>query len=156
EVHKLQDAIKVDQKQTGSFEIPKWDKASQDKVRDGLLALASTIHDFDNAFGPRGKVDPVNYLIGVAAGWGGNPDKEAKYVNMVIPNNDGTQTYKLTVKDVPVDGFWSISVYNEKGYFEKNAYNAYSINNITAAKNPDGSVTVQFGGCDGKTQNCIP
>ena len=26
----------------------------------------------------------------------------------------------LTVKDVPVDGFWSISVYNAKGYFEKN------------------------------------
>jgi hypothetical protein len=33
---------------------------------------------------------------------------------------------------------------------------AYSINNVTAKKAPDGSVTIQFGGCDGKTANCIP
>ena len=30
--------------------------------------------------------------------------------------------YTLTVKDLPVDGFWSISLYNAKGYFEKNEY----------------------------------
>ena len=34
--------------------------------------------------------------------------------------------------DVPVDGFWSISVYNADGYFEPNDRNAYSVNNITA------------------------
>jgi hypothetical protein len=27
--------------------------------------------------------------------------------------------HRLSVKDVPVDGFWSIGVYNAKGYFEK-------------------------------------
>ena len=59
-------------------------------------------------------------------------------------------------RKVPVDGFWSISVYNAKGYFEKNALNAYSLNNITAAKNADGSIDVQFGGCDGKMPNCLP
>ena len=31
-----------------------------------------------------------------------------------------------------------------------------SINNVTAKKDPDGSVTIQFGGCDDKTPNCIP
>jgi hypothetical protein len=36
-------------------------------------------------------------------------------------------------------GFWSISVYNAKGYFEPNPHNTYSINNITAQKNADGS-----------------
>ena len=40
--------------------------------------------------------------------------------------------YKLNVKDVPVDGFWSVSLYNAEGYYEKNPYNAYSLNNITA------------------------
>jgi hypothetical protein len=45
------------------------------------------------------------------------------------------------VADVPVDGFWSISVYNSKCYFEANPHNAYSINNLTAKKNEDGSVT---------------
>jgi len=57
---------------------------------------------------------------------------------------------------VPVDGFWSVSVYNEAGFFEPNPYNAYSVNGITGKKSPDGSIVVQFGGCDGKIPNCIP
>ena len=36
------------------------------------------------------------------------------------------------MREVPVDGFWSVSVYDEKGYFEPNAPNAYSLNNVTA------------------------
>lgn len=64
--------------------------------------------------------------------------------------------HQFTVKDVPVDGFWSVCVYNAEGYFEKNAQNSYSFNNITAKKNADGSVTVQFGGCDGSVPNCLP
>ena len=135
---------------------PSVDKASQDKVREALLTLASTMHKFTGAFGTKQEVDPVIYLIGAAAGWGGNPDKAAKYDNMNVPNNDGKQVYKLIVKDTPVDGFWSISVYNAKGYFEPNAYNAYSLNNISAQTNPDGSVTVQFGGCAGNVPNCLP
>jgi len=55
-----------------------------------------------------------------------------------------------------VKDFWSISVYNKQGFFEKNEHNAYSINNITAKKNDDGSVTIQLGDCDGKIANCLP
>jgi hypothetical protein len=55
---------------------------------------------------------------------------------------------------VPVDGFWSISVYDEKGFFAANSENAYSLNNVTAKKNADGSVDIQFGGKnDGKTNH---
>jgi hypothetical protein len=57
---------------------------------------------------------------------------------------------------VPVDAFWSITVYNEHGLFTKNALGAYAVNNITAKRDADGSVTVEFGGCDGKTQKCLP
>jgi hypothetical protein len=70
--------------------------------------------------------------------------------------NDGKTVQRLTVKDVPVDGFWSISLYDDKGYFEKNDLGAYSLNNLTAKPNPDGSFTVQFSGCTGQTSNCLP
>jgi hypothetical protein len=156
QAHALQDAIKASQKSTGGLELPSWDQPSQNKVREALLVLASTLPDTSGAFGQKGKVDPVRRLICTASAWGGNPEKDALYVNVTPNKNDGKTVYKLTVKDVPVDGFWSISVYNAKGYFEKNQYNAYTLNNITAKKNADGSVTVQFGGCDGKIPNCLP
>jgi hypothetical protein len=57
---------------------------------------------------------------------------------------------------VPVKGFWSISIYNSEGFYEPNELNAYTVNNLTADKGADGSVTVQFGGCDGKIANCLP
>ncbi|MDE1993519.1 MAG: DUF1254 domain-containing protein [Rhizobiaceae bacterium] len=157
QVHSLQDSATISQTSAGKFEAPRWDAASQKKVRDALLVLASTIPDFKGAFGTKDKVDPIRHLIGTAAGWGGNPEQDATYLNVTPPNNDGKTIYKLSIKDVPVDGFWSISVYNAKGYFEKNTLNAYTLNNITAAKAPDGSINVQFGGCGkAKIENCIP
>lgn len=157
QVHSLQDAAKVSQSSAGKFEAPKWDEVSQKKVRDALLVLGSTIPDFKGAFGAKGEVDPIRHLIGTAVGWGGNPEHDATYLNVTPPANDAKTIYKLSVKDVPVDGFWSISVYNAKGYFEKNKLNAYTLNNITAAKAADGSINVQFGGCDmAKIENCIP
>jgi len=156
-VHALQDAIKVEQPGgPGKLEVPNWDQASQKKVRDALLVLAETLPDTKKAFGKKGEVDPVRHLIGSASAWGGNPEKEALYLNLVPSKNDGKTVYKLTVKDVPVDGFWSISVYNKDGYYEKNEFDAYNLNSVTAKMSEDGSVVVQFGGCDGKMPNCLP
>jgi hypothetical protein len=156
QVHALQDAIKVSQAAPGKFEAPNWDQASQKKVRDALLVLATTSDGFTKSFGKKADVDPIRHLIGTAAGWGGNPDKDAIYLGVNPEKNDGTTIYKVTVKEVPVDAFWSISVYNAQGYFEKNALDSYTINSITGKKSPDGSVAIQFGGCDGKIANCIP
>jgi hypothetical protein len=156
EVHKLQDAIKVSQKDVGKLELPNWDQASLKEIRDALLVLAKHTDGFRHAFGTKDEVDPIKHLIGTAAGWGGNPDKDATYIGANVPKNDGTTIYWLHVKDVPVDAFWSVSVYNAAGYFEKNPYNAYTLNNLTAKKDPDGAVTIQFGGCDGKIPNCLP
>ena len=156
-VHALQDQISVAQKSPGMFEVPGWDQASQKKVRDALLVLASNMKNFDRAFGAKDQVDPIHRLIGTAAGWGGNPDKDATYVGYTPSKNDGATVYKLTVmNNVPVDGFWSISVYNAEGYFEKNSQKAYTINNLTAKKETDGSVKVQFGGCNNNLPNCLP
>jgi hypothetical protein len=156
QVHALQDAIKVGQDNPGKFEVPNWDPASQKKVRDALLVLGSTIPDFKGAFGTKTQVDPIRHLVGTAAAWGRNPDKDAIYLNVTPTKNDGITIYSLNVKTVPVDGFWSISLYNAEGYFQKNDYNAYSLNNIIAKKNADGTINVQYGGCDGKIPNCLP
>jgi hypothetical protein len=156
QVHALQDAISVSQRNPGKFEDPGWDQASQKKVRDALLTLGTTLPDSKGMFGTREQVDPVRRLIGAAMAWGGNPEKDATYLTVTPPNNDDTSPRRLTVKDVPVDGFWSVSVYNDQGYFEKNPYDAYSVNNITGRKDADGSMTIQFGGCDGKIPNCLP
>ena len=156
EVHKLQDAIKVSQKEVGKLELPNWDQASLKEIREALLVLAKHMTSLKHAFGTKDQVDPITHLIGTAAGWGGNPDKDATYLAGAPAKNDGTTVYRFSVKDVPVDAFWSVSVYNAEGCFEKNPYNAYSVNNITAKKGPDGTVTIQFGGCDGKIPNCLP
>jgi hypothetical protein len=75
---------------------------------------------------------------------GRNPEKDALYLTVVPSKNDGKTLYTLSVKDVPVEAFGSITVYNAEGYFRKNPYDAYTLNNITAAKGADGSVAIQF------------
>jgi hypothetical protein len=157
QVNILQDAITVIHPGgPGRFEVPNWDQASQKKVRDALVVLGSTLPDWRRAAGSRNAVDPVRHLIVTATGWGLNPDKDAIYLNITPNKNDGTTIYKVNVKDVPADGLWSISLYDADGYFVSNNLNAYSLNNITAKKGDDGSVAVQFGGCDGKIPNCLP
>jgi hypothetical protein len=154
QVHSLQDEIKIEQPGgPGQFEIPNWDSESQGKIRAALLQLGNYVTDTRRAFGAKGEVDPVQRLIAAATTWGGNPPKDAIYLNYTPEKNDGKTVYKLPLDKVPVDGFWSISLYNAKGYFEKNPLDSYSLNNITAAKNADGSVDIRFGGCDGKIPN---
>jgi hypothetical protein len=153
----LRDAIVVEQSRTGTFEVPDWDSASREVVRGELVALSRQQHiDSRRMFGAKGYVEPLAYRIGAATGWGGLPPSAAVYESGTVARNDGRAVYRLTVHNVPVDGFWSISVYNRAGYFEENEVDAYSVNNVTAAPNADGSVTVQFGGCNRDIANCLP
>ena len=155
-VQKLQDGIKVSQKSAGKLELPNWDEAKLNEIREALLVLSKHT-TYEHAFGSKADVNPIHHLIGTASGWGGNPDKDANYAGASPAKNDGKTVYKMKVPaQVPVDAFWSVSVYNAKGFFEKNPGNAYSVNNITAKKNADGGVNIQFGGCDGKVPNCLP
>ena len=105
-------------------------------------------------FGRRDEVDPEQHLLGTAAGWGGLPQSEAIYGGETAPQPMGE--YQLTARDVPVDAFWSISVYNKDGFFEPNERGAYNVNSVSAQKNADGSITVHFGGCEDGRVNCLP
>ena len=63
-VHKLQDAIKITQKEPGKLELPNWDEASLSDVRNALLVLARHSNSFNRSFGRRDEVDPIHHLIG--------------------------------------------------------------------------------------------
>lgn len=151
--HAVQDAIRVTQADTGRFEVPDWDQARRAKLSAGIAGLFPFVPDSRGMFGPKDKVVPERHLIGTAAGWGGNPLEDAKYEVGAVELNDGNTPYVLTVKDVPVDGFWSITVYNDKGFFEA-PETAISVNNVTALRNEDGSTTIHFGG-DPKAANYL-
>jgi hypothetical protein len=101
------------------------------------------------------ELDPVYWTLGAAYGWGALPEKYAAYQNFVPEKNDGKTPYTVTVKDVPVDAFWSVTLYDDKGWMPINVYNAYSFNNVTAKKNKDGSITIHFGG-DPMADNFLP
>jgi len=152
----LQDAIEVKQASPGKLELPDWDEKSLEATRKTLNMLAAKIDGVPQGFGPRGQVDPTQHLIAAAYGWGGNPQRGAMYFNVVPKKNDGKTAYTLTMpKEVPVQAFWSVSVYNEDGFFTPNNLNAYSFNSVTAKRNDDGTVTIHFGGDAGAT-NYLP
>lgn len=151
----VQDQIRITAVAGEPFVPPPYDAETLDRTRKALLTLASDLGAFERSFGSKAEVDPVHHLIGTAAGWGGLPDAEAAYTGAFpgLPVGE----YQLTVPDdVPVDGFWSISVYNADGFFEPNERGAYSVNNLTAARNDDGSVTVLFGGDGDPARNSLP
>jgi len=154
--HNLQDAIKTTQQSIGNFTVPQWDESSRAKVRDALKILGGMLPDMSRMFGTKEQVDPVRHLIGTATGWGGNNEKDAMYLYVTPEKNDGKTAYTLTIKEVPVDGFWSIALYNAEGYFQQNASNSYTVNSVMAKKNADNSITIHFGGCDNKEVNCLP
>jgi hypothetical protein len=150
----LQDQLTIVARSHEPFTMPEYDQASFDGVRGALKDLVRYSTDVSSAFGAKSDVDPVAHLLGAAAGWGGLPETEATYLN-VDPQLPAGE-YRIRVGDVPVDGFWSVSVYNADGFFEKNDLGSYSVNSITADRDDDGSVTIHLGGCgDGRT-NCIP
>ena len=153
EVAVLQDQLGLTAASTTPFEYPDYDPTSLDATRDALLALVAQLTDLARTFGRPDEVDPIRHLMGAAAGWGGLPGSEATYL-AAAPEQPGN--HELTLADVPVDGFWSVSVYNAKGYFEPNVHNRYSVNDITATPNADGSVTVRFGDYPDGTPNAIP
>jgi len=153
--YKLQDQVHVKQEDTGSFEVPNWKIEEVEKLRNCINVVGSTVHDFGKAFGVKEELDPIYWMLGAAYGWGALPAKAATYQNFVPEKNDGKTPYKLTVGEVPVDAFWSVTLYDDKGWMPINEYNAYSFNNVTAKKNKDGSITIHFGG-DPMADNFLP
>lgn len=151
-----QDAIKIEQAKIGKFEVPEWDPVTLKKAREALQALFALEGLRGPRFGRKDEVEPISWLVSTAAGWGGNPRRDADYVPFFPKDNDGKTAYTLKVKDVPVDGFWSITMYDSKGFMFENEQKAYSLNNVTAKTDADGTVNIQFGGDPKTAANYLP
>ena len=156
--HGAQDALSVAQADKGSFEIPKWDPSDLHDLREALRTLGRFLPNRDEAFGASlDEVDRTAFLISSADAWGGWQPEHAVYLNRTPAQNDGITPHVLTLQDVPAaeNAFWSLSVYNSDGFFEKNEFGKYVINSRTADMSEDGSVTIHFGGDPSQT-NFLP
>ncbi len=145
--HALQDQVGLEQANPGEFSIPNWDQDSLTSLRENLQSVAQTRASTSGYFGIKENLNQLYWILGAAAGWGGNPEEAAIYALGSVENNDGNTPYVLNVpSDVPVDAFWSVTLYDAKGYLPKNESGVYSFNSVTATPNDDRSFTVTFGG----------
>jgi hypothetical protein len=154
-VNALQDQIAVEAASSKPYILPNYDEESFEAVLQAALELSRALPDSSRTFGKKEEVDPIRHFLGTAFGYGGLPESEAFYLN--VEPGLGVGEYKIQVPaDVPVDAFWSVSIYNASGFFEPNNRNAYSVNSVSGTRNDDGSMTVHLGGCDDDRVNCLP
>ncbi|MCV6598841.1 MAG: DUF1214 domain-containing protein [Mangrovicoccus sp.] len=153
----LQDGITITQADPGSFEVPNWDKTGLDRTRDLLIQLNADYRGTsEGTFGAKDEVDPLRHVMGTAIGWAGLPPQAAIYESIFPAQNDGKVPHGVTVSDVPVGAFWSVTVYNAEGFMVENEAGIYSLNNLSAEADETGVVTIHFGGCEDGRINCIP
>lgn len=116
------------------------------KIGIGVLVNNWVILNDTGSFG-------THYLLRAAVsyyGWGANEAQDAIYPSTNVDSNTqpllGVNQYKmefLSNQTPPVNGFWSLTMYDKDLYFVPNSLNRYTLSSRDALKyNIDGSITL--------------
>ena len=141
-VHALQDQLKIEQADKGSFEPSgNWDM-------EEVLAMRAKYQQIGKEegitsevmFGKKGEVPLKEHNVGTASGWGGFTAERAVYPSIYA---ESTEPQTLMLKAVPTEAFWSVTIYDADGYPQGDSYN---INSAFAVPEEDGSFIIRFGG----------
>ncbi|MCZ4409066.1 DUF1214 domain-containing protein [Cryomorphaceae bacterium 1068] len=151
EAKEIHDKMSIDAKSANTFTAMPVNEESFTEVEDALKAKMPSVIRRDGVDALKGMfTDPRDdsnqlfteekYELGAALGWGG-----AQMVDNIyeLSGNYSTDScYQMTFEDPMNLAFWSITVYNKKGFMFNDLAN-YSSNTATA--NEDGTYTVSFG-----------
>ena len=151
EAKEIQDKMVITANSDTKFAAVPVNKQSFEDVENALKAKVSAIVKRDGVTATKGMfTDPRDesnklftkekYEIGAALGWGG-----AQWIDNIYEvsgNYSADKCYQLTFEDPEDKAFWSITVYDKKGFMFNDLAN-FSSN--TAKVNEDGTYTISFG-----------
>lgn len=161
EAKKYQDQMSITANSAIEFKSVQVDKESFHSVEKSLKAKAPALlasSPTDATFGMF--TDPTDsskelftkekYAVGAALGWGGAQLKDNIYE--ISRNFPTQQCHQMTFEDPKNKAFWSVTVYDKKGFMFNDLAN---LSSNTAKQNKDGTYTVSFG-CGDDAINNIP
>lgn len=146
EAHGHQDSYLIQANSAKPYLSKGFDSQSLDSLRNVLLAEAVQVKAW-KAFGSKSEVEPLDFLLGSAAGWAGLPVKHATYVTDIQPTGEALEgkCAKISLPKPPLKfqegGFFSITTYGADGYIKTEKF---ALNNRQAKPNKDGSFTFYF------------
>ena len=141
----------------GSFEVPNWDQASQKKVRDALLVLAATLPDTKRTFGTKGRgrsgPAPDRHRVGL-----GRQPREGCPLSQRHPSQERRHDHLQAQRQGRAGRRLLVDQRLQRGGLLREERSTTPTRSTTSRRRRrhDGSVAVQFGGCDGKIANCLP
>jgi len=146
--------------------LSSFDEKVVKRANEMMDSVFANVPFYKMAPSPEQIPDEVSYLrlaAGTKGAWGAPVAAHSTYQLMFFDNNndalDGSKgTYTLTTKVPPVDAFWSITVYDTErgGFLHPNKDDRYHINNTSAIKNNDGTITFLFKThCQDGDVNCL-